>query len=147
MGLSTRRERSYRLGVVLRLFSTFPRGAPGIGLLLLRLAVGLAVGVFAVMALRGGLPIAPSLFYGGLAVLGFLLLAGLWTPIAGAILALAALGNAIVRPEDRWSWVILAVLAAALGLLGPGAWSVDARIYGWRRLEIPDRKSDDKPPI
>jgi putative oxidoreductase len=125
---------------VLRLFSTFPRGAPGIGLLLLRLATSLIAGTFAVRALRDGLPMGLNLLYAGLAVLGLLLLAGLWTPIAGGLAALAALGSAIARPEERWGWVVLAVIAAALALLGPGAWSVDARLYGWRRLEIPDRK-------
>jgi hypothetical protein len=117
------------------------------GLLLLRLAACLILGAFSVTALRGGLPIALDLFYSGLAVLALLLLAGLWTPIAGGILALASLGHAIARPEDRWGWIVLAVLAAAVALLGPGAWSVDARLYGWRRLEIPDRKRDDKPPM
>jgi len=115
--------------------------------LLLRLVASFIVGAFAVTALRGGLPVALNLLYAGLAVLGFLLLAGFWTPIAGGIVALAALGNAIARPEDRWGWVVLAVLAAALALLGPGGWSVDARLYGWRRLEIPDRKRDDEPPV
>ena len=132
---------------MLRLFSTFPRGAPGIGLLLLRLAASLIVGAFALTALRDGLPVALDLVYAGLAVLGLLLLAGLWTPIAGGIAALAALGNAIARSDARWGWAILAVLAAALALLGPGGWSMDARLYGWRRLEIPDRKRDDEPPV
>jgi hypothetical protein len=31
-------------------------------------------------------------------------------------------------------------------LIGPGAWSIDARLFGWRRLEIRDRKSEDSPP-
>jgi hypothetical protein len=32
--------------------------------------------------------------------------------------------------------VLLAALAAALALLGPGAWSIDARLFGWRRVEV-----------
>jgi|SRR5215469_7956267 len=131
---------------MLRLFSTFPRGAPGVGLLLIRLAAGFALGADALAALHGGLPIELSLYFAGMGLLGLLLLAGLWTPIAGGLLALAALGNAIARPQDRAGWIILAVLAAALALLGPGAWSVDARRYGWRRLEIPDPKRDDSRP-
>ena len=34
---------------------------------------------------------------------------------------------------------LLAAIGAALGLLGPGAWSVDARLFGWRRIDVRDR--------
>jgi len=132
---------------MLRLFTTFPRGAPGVGLLLIRLAAALTLGADALASLHGGLPIELSLYYGGMGVLALLLLVGLGTPIAGGLLALAALGNAIARPPDRWGWIILAFLAAALALLGPGAWSFDAQRYGWRRLEIPDRRKDHERPF
>lgn len=43
--------------------------------------------------------------------------------------------------HDPWVGVLLASLGVALALLGPGAWSVDARLYGWKRIEIrlPDK--------
>ena len=130
---------------MLRPFSTFPRGASGAGLLLIRVAAALTLGADVLTALHGGSSVASSLYYAAMGLLGLLLLAGFRTPIAGGLVALAALGNAIAQPQDRWCWLIFAALAAALALLGPGAWSVDARRYGWRRLEIPDRKRDDPP--
>ena len=74
-----------------------------------------------------------------------LLLAGLWTPVAGALVAAEALWN-VFSSGHPWRWIMLATLGAALALIGPGAWSIDARLFGWRRLEIRDRKSQDSPP-
>jgi uncharacterized membrane protein YphA (DoxX/SURF4 family) len=37
--------------------------------------------------------------------------------------------------------ILLATLGTAVALLGPGAWSVDARLFGWKRINIPNRKS------
>jgi putative oxidoreductase len=75
------------------------------------------------------------------AVGGLLLLAGLWTPVTGAIVAVAELWIVFSHGHDPWVSVMLASLGAALALLGPGAWSVDARLYGLKRIEIrrPDR--------
>lgn len=130
---------------MLRPFSTFPRGAPGAGLLLIRVAAALTLGTDVLTALHGGSAVALSFYYTAMGLLGLLLLAGFWTSIAGGLVALAALGNAIAQPQHRWCWLFFAALAAALALLGPGAWSMDARRHGWRRLEIPDRKGDDPP--
>jgi uncharacterized membrane protein YphA (DoxX/SURF4 family) len=67
---------------------------------------------------------------------GLLFLVGLWTPVAGAIVALTELLIGLSHVYDPWVSVMLAGLGAALALLGPGAWSVDARLYGWKRIEI-----------
>jgi hypothetical protein len=60
----------------------------------------------------------------------------LWTPIAGVILAIVELSIAFSRGHDPWLSVLLATLGVALALLGPGAWSLDARRSGWKRIEI-----------
>ena len=70
------------------------------------------------------------------AVGGLLLLVGLLTPVAGAIVAVTELWVVLSHGHDPWVSVMLAGLGAALALMGPGAWSVDARLYGWKRIEI-----------
>jgi hypothetical protein len=45
-----------------------------------------------------------------------------------------------VLPGDRWVWLLLGTAGAALAMLGPGLWSIDARLFGWRRIEVPPRK-------
>ncbi len=130
-----------------RLFSSFARGAPGAGLLLIRLATGSALIVRAVGALGAGPAIAAAVFHVLLGALGILVLVGLWTPIAGALAAIAALWCAYSYPPDAGFYLLLATLAAALALLGPGAWSIDSRLFGWKRVEIRNGKSEDRPPF
>jgi putative oxidoreductase len=70
---------------------------------------------------------------------GIFLLAGLWTPIAGTFVAVLALWQAFSHLGNPGICTLLGTLGAALALLGPGAWSVDARLFGWKRINIPDR--------
>ena len=73
------------------------------------------------------------------AVVGLLLSAGLWTPIAGVATAIIGLWSTFSGTGDPWSEFRLAILGAALAMLGPGAWSVDARLFGRKRITLPDR--------
>jgi putative oxidoreductase len=71
---------------------------------------------------------------------GVLLIAGLWMPIAGTLVALTESWTMLMLPGDKWLWLMLGTAGAALALLGPAIRSVDARLYGWKRLEPTPRK-------
>ena len=111
------------------------------GLLLLRVVAGIALAFYAAMALRVDPPIGSVILCVLTGALGILLLFGLWTPIAGTLVAIDASWSAFLHRADFLTWVLLGALGAALALLGPGAWSVDAHLFGWKRVELPDRKS------
>ena len=69
-----------------------------------------------------------------------LLLVGFWTPVAGVLMAIAELCLALSHsPNDPWMHILLGTLGASLAMLGPGAWSVDARLFGRKRIQIPHR--------
>jgi len=67
---------------------------------------------------------------------GLFVLFGLWTSVAGAVVAIIELFLAFSHNHDPWLSVLLASIGVALALLGPGTWSVDARRSGWKRIEI-----------
>jgi hypothetical protein len=96
---------------------------------------------YAAMALRADPPVGSIILYVLTGALGMLLLLGLWTPIAGTVVAIVASSCGFLHRADFLNWVLLGALGAALALLGPGGWSVDARLFGWKRVELPDRKS------
>jgi uncharacterized membrane protein YphA (DoxX/SURF4 family) len=74
---------------------------------------------------------------------GILLLVGLWTPVAGALAAIVevwiALSRFLSHSGDPWIPIVQAVLSAVLAMVGPGAWSIDARLFGRRRIDVPER--------
>ena len=122
-----------------RLFSTFPGGLPGSGLVLLRAAVAIPLvrqGIAGLLTASPPALVIPQLVAAGAAVL---LLVGLWTPVAGVLIAVAELGLAFSHPTDPWMFIHLGVLGAALAMLGPGGWSVDARLFGRKHIQIPPR--------
>jgi putative oxidoreductase len=129
-----------------RLFSTFPDGWPGTGLLVLRIAAGVVLLHHGIVGLPGAHPDEPFTRQLIVAGAGLFLLAGLWTPVAGALVGIIELWIAYSRPADLWTPILLATLGVALAMLGPGAWSIDARLFGRKRIEIRDRESCPLPP-
>jgi hypothetical protein len=123
-----------------RLFPPFPQGRVGAGLLLLRAGVG------AIVLARAVAPLVPELQGGELAGLvvgaciGALLIAGLLTPLAGAALCASTLfamrGPSGIGAAPDGS-LLLAVVSSALVLVGPGAYSFDARLFGPREIIVP----------
>jgi putative oxidoreductase len=79
------------------------------------------------------------------AACGIFLLAGLWTPLMGTLVALnevwLALSRYVSSRQEKWIHVFLAVLSVSVAMLGPGAWSIDARLFGRKRFDIPRSKS------
>ena len=67
---------------------------------------------------------------------GVLLLIGLWTPFAGTILAISELVILLSNHADPWTCVLLTILGATLAMIGPGTWSVDARLFGRKEVRI-----------
>ena len=120
-------------GVLQRLFSTFANGWPGSGLLLQRLLIAAALGHFGMSHLNGTADLVRSLIG---AAAGILLLIGLWTPVVGILVAVGQLWIAFSRTGDPWTSIILATFAASLAMIGPGAWSIDARLFGREHIEI-----------
>jgi putative oxidoreductase len=106
----------------------------------MRLVAGAVLVVRGIAALSGALEIGPAPLIVVQIGLGLLLLAGLWTPIAGTVVAMLALGRLFLHVGEPWIQVLLATNGVALALLGPGAWSIDARLFGWKRVDIPDRQ-------
>ena len=122
-----------------RLFSSFARGWPGVGLLVLRVAAGSSLIARATFVLRSTPTFGTGLFQFFIVIAGLLLIAGLWTPVVTIVMMLVELWRIISRHGDPTSDILLGALALAIALLGPGAWSVDARLFGWKRIDIDSR--------
>lgn len=122
-----------------RLFSIFPDGWPGRGLLLLRLVAG----IFSISDGVTELLAAPQ-WHGILRPLlettgGVFLIAGLWTPMTGALVVIVELWCIASRTGELRGCIVLAALGAALAMLGPGVRSIDARLFGRKRIDLRER--------
>jgi uncharacterized membrane protein YphA (DoxX/SURF4 family) len=76
---------------------------------------------------------------------GLLLIAGLWTPAAAAVVALIELSRILTVTREPWVGLLAGGIGGALALLGPGRWSVDAYLFGWKRIEAPPRRRSNGP--
>ena len=114
-----------------RLFGTFPNRGAGLALLILRLAVAavLASGARFCPGPEAQVLLAFSRIAAVLIVLGW------YTPLAAVSAALVSLCSFWVCRQPGVNLLMIAILVA-IGLLGAGAYSVDARLYGRRRLVV-----------
>lgn len=120
-----------------RLFSTFANGWPGRGLLLQRFLTAGVLFYSAITHMDQAIPLASMILRMTGAGAGILLLVGLWTPVIGTLVAVLELGIAFSIAANPLTHIIVAILAATLAMIGPGAWSVDARLFGRKRIETP----------
>jgi hypothetical protein len=121
-----------------RLFSSFADGFPGGGILLLRLLAGCAL-------IYRGIAVMSAESHTGLVVLqivgaaaGLLILGGLWTPVVGVLAGIVEAWIGLSQPATQSSALVLAILGISLAMIGPGAWSIDARLYGRKQLLPPE---------
>src|SRR5579859_4850026 len=124
------------LGPMQRLFSMFPAGSAGAALLILRLSVAGTV-LLAIRPLEGLVPPAAAIAL--TATIALALCPGVCTPLSCAAALLIHVGL-LVRSCGLGSAVIIihASMALSLLMLGPGAYSADARLFG-RRLVLSNR--------
>jgi len=127
-----------------RLYSTFARGWPGLGLLLMRSVVGVALLVRPGAALLNDPPVGTAALFWVSVVCGILTLSGLWMPVVGTLVALMEIRQILMPTGDPWVSLLLGSMGAALAMLGPGFWSVDARLFGWKRIDSPLGKTISK---
>jgi uncharacterized membrane protein YphA (DoxX/SURF4 family) len=129
------------------LFSTFPARWPGFGLFLLRALVGSSLIIHGTgyfqgwpnVDLSGGVVGAISV------AAGVSLLTGFMTPVVSVIVILGGLARMIsllppplaTNVSSLFPILNIVILAASLAFLGPGAFSLDARIFGRREIKIP----------
>jgi hypothetical protein len=89
-------------------------------------------GIAQVIAASGSFSTAPQIIG---ACAGMFLLVGLWTPVVGALIAVVELWTALTGVGDPWIPIVLATLGGTAAMIGPGAWSIDARLFGRKRIE------------
>ena len=103
---------------------------------MLRLVAGVLLIYDGVAGLRGGLSGESATPHVVAAVAAIFLVAGLWTPIFAAVVALVELWIAFSGTGHLRSTILLVAISVAIAVLGPGARSIDALLFGRRRLNI-----------
>ena len=131
--------------MIMKSLSRYPDGAAGIALVLLRLACAWIA--FLVIARLPFVRVSPNASIVASAALALALALGCGTRIVAFLLAAAAIATAFMTGSDSaLTMIARACGCAALGLLGPGAYSIDAHVFGRRVIRLeprgPDRASD-----
>jgi hypothetical protein len=133
------------------LFSAYPGGLAGIGLVLLRSVIGFTAAWQGVLCLATKNAGATIRIVGGLVVLtGILLVTGFRTRLASFLIAsgIAYLSVFGLPPQarnlvDRLLPTLFAeTMSMAVVFLGPGAFSIDAYLYGRKEIVIPYRSRE-----
>jgi len=137
-----------------KLFTSFPDGWPGVGLIVLRLAVAFSaiVQAFSALSASDGAGLTFWMTVSSAILVGLVLLIGFLTPIAGVAATIGyvamsvsmLLANDANKHSQAFAALNLAVMSIALVLLGPGAFSLDARFFGRREIIIPEGR---RPPL
>jgi uncharacterized membrane protein YphA (DoxX/SURF4 family) len=130
-----------------RLFSAFPAGLPGTGLLLLRVVVVAALVGHGILCLLSSDRMTLLVLVSAALLLlsGVGLLIGFLTPVLSLLAGLECLAIAcswfpfqlMSTFESKLALAPVIAISAAIALLGPGAFSLDARLFGWKEIVIP----------
>jgi putative oxidoreductase len=119
-----------------RLFSNFADGRAGLGLLLIRITTGASLVVDGKARLHPGEPVL-AMILGVLAFAGgALLVAGLFTPLAGFLAVALSLSEILIYHGNPHLGILLAAMGAGVALVGPGAFSIDALLFGLKKIDI-----------
>ena len=123
-----------------RLFSTFAEGWPGAGLLLQRWLISATIVYYGIVHLLEPSSVTTTLSFLIASVAAVFLFLGLWTPVAGATVAIVGVWVFFVHCSGHsLTAIVVAVLGATMAMIGPGIWSIDARLYGRKHLQYPCR--------
>lgn len=130
-----------------RTFSRFPSGWIGGALLLLRVVLGIITIAEAAAFLSGSYPPLILLTAACAAAGGVALVFGFLTPVVATLIAAECATLLLSFPapglhllDSRMALFEFAVMAAVLAVLGPGATSVDARLFGLREVAISGKR-------
>ena len=123
-----------------RLFSMFPNGSPGVALLLLRIALS-------ILLLDGVLGPLSKLDSNWVLLAPWAVAVCLWLGLVTPIFAVLSIA---IEASTWWATGVslgaihfCAVIdAMSLALLGPGGYSLDAKLFGRRRIVFPPRDED-----